>query len=282
MRINGIFDAKICVVKGKCGMKLSVCNIAWTAEHDAKMYEKMKELGMEGIEIAPTRIFPDAPYEHLSGARLFAEQLKKEYGLSVASMQSIWYQRTEKLFGSEAERETLLSYTKQAIDFAEAAGCPNLVFGSPKNRVTQGADCHETAVRFFGELGQYAAEHHTCLSLEANPAIYGTDFINRTTEAFALVKEVDSKGFAVNIDFGTILANEEDLSFLTEENLPYINHIHISEPYLALVQRRSLHEEFAKRLGALGYDRYVSAEMKTAEQTEDVFAVLSYMKEVFA
>ena len=47
---------------------------------------------------------------------------------SVASMQSIWYQRTEKLFGSEAERETLLSYTKQAIDFAEAAGCPNLVF----------------------------------------------------------------------------------------------------------------------------------------------------------
>ena len=74
-------------------MKLSVCNIAWTAEHDAKMYGKMKELGMEGIEIAPTRIFPDAPYEHLSGARLFAEQLKKEYGLSVASMQSIWYQR---------------------------------------------------------------------------------------------------------------------------------------------------------------------------------------------
>lgn len=104
-------------------MKLSVCNIAWTAEHDAKMYGKMKELGMEGIEIAPTRIFPDAPYEHLSGARLFAEQLKKEYGLSVASMQSIWYQRTEKLFGSEAEREALLSYTKQAIDFAEAAGC---------------------------------------------------------------------------------------------------------------------------------------------------------------
>ena len=136
MRIKGIFDAKICVVKGKCGMKLSVCNIAWTAEHDAKMYGKMKELGMEGIEIAPTRIFPDVPYEHLSGAHLFAEQLKKEYGLSVASMQSIWYQRTEKLFGSEAERETLLFYTKQAIDFAEAAGCPNLVFGSPKNRGT--------------------------------------------------------------------------------------------------------------------------------------------------
>ena len=90
MRIKGIFDAKICVVKGKCGMKLSVCNIAWTAEHDAKMYGKMKELGMEGIEIAPTRIFPDVPYEHLSGAHLFAEQLKKEYGLSVASMQSIW------------------------------------------------------------------------------------------------------------------------------------------------------------------------------------------------
>ena len=54
MCINGIFDAKICVVKGKCGMKLSVCNIAWTAEHDAKMYGKMKELGMEGTSVCGT------------------------------------------------------------------------------------------------------------------------------------------------------------------------------------------------------------------------------------
>lgn len=263
-------------------MKLSVCNIAWTADHDAEMYGKLQKLGIDGIEIAPTRIFPEAPYERLDEARAFAEQLKKEHGLSVVSMQSIWYRRTEMLFGSETDRQTLLAYTKNAIDFAEAAGCKNLVFGSPKNRVTGGADCRDIALRFFRELGEYAAEHHTCLSLEANPAIYGTDFINYTTEAFELVKEAASEGFAVNVDFGTILANGEDLSFLTRENLPYINHIHISEPYLAAVKEQSLHKDFAERLRALGYDRYVSVEMGTVEDADSVCSVLSYVKEVFA
>ena len=263
-------------------MKLSVCNIAWTADDDAEMYEKLQKQGMDGIEIAPTRIFPEAPYEHLDEAHEFAEQIKKDYGLSVVSMQSIWYRRSEMLFGSEAERQALLAYTKGAIDFAKAVGCPNLVFGSPKNRVTHGTDCHDAAVDFFRELGNYAAEHHTCLSLEANPAIYGTDFINHTTEAFDLVREVASAGFAVNVDFGTILANNEDFSFLTEQNLPYINHIHISEPYLAAVEERSLHREFAERLRELSYDRYVSVEMGTAENTDDVLKVLSYVKEVFS
>lgn len=50
------------------------------------------------------------------------------------SMQSIWYGRTEKLFGTEEERNLLLDYTKSAVDFAAAIGCKNLVFGCPKNR----------------------------------------------------------------------------------------------------------------------------------------------------
>ena len=50
-------------------MKLSISNIAWSTEHDNTMYQFLKDNGFDGLEIAPTRIFPEKPYEHLSEAK---------------------------------------------------------------------------------------------------------------------------------------------------------------------------------------------------------------------
>ena len=80
-------------------MKLAISNIAWAQEQDARMYQKMKMLGYEGLEIAPTRIFPQNPYDNLEAASQWQQELKKEYGLCVPSMQSIWFGRQEKIFG---------------------------------------------------------------------------------------------------------------------------------------------------------------------------------------
>ena len=46
-------------------MKLSISNIAWDETHDLKMYQKMKEYRYTGLEIAPTRIFGENPYQNL-------------------------------------------------------------------------------------------------------------------------------------------------------------------------------------------------------------------------
>ena len=129
--------------------KLSISNIAWTEENDAAVYGLMKKYGFQGLEIAPTRIFPERPYDKNSEADAWSKQLKSEYGFCVPSMQSIWYGRQEKIFGTDEERKTLLNYTKKAIDFAAAIGCKNLVFGCPRNRnLPDGAD-ESLAVAFF-------------------------------------------------------------------------------------------------------------------------------------
>ena len=87
-------------------MKLAASNIAWSAEQDAKMYRRLQEMGIRGLEAAPTRLFPEQPYslEHCRQAERLRERLKRTYGLSVVSLQSIWYGRQEMLFGSEDER----------------------------------------------------------------------------------------------------------------------------------------------------------------------------------
>ena len=135
------------------GIYLSISNIAWTSEYDQQVYEYIKKAGFLGLEIAPTRLFPDKPYEKKTEAREYEESLEKIYGLKICSMQSIWYGHGYKIFGTSEERGILLDYTKQAIDFAEVIGVRNLVFGCPKNRVISEKDDRNIAVQFFGELG---------------------------------------------------------------------------------------------------------------------------------
>lgn len=262
-------------------MNLSVSNIAWDAADDESMYAFLQSEGFGGLEIAPTQIFPEAPYDRLQEAKKFAEQLFFSYRLRIPSMQSIWYGRSEKIFGSPQERGALLSYTKKAIDFAAALGCKNLVFGCPKNRVSSHAEDIKIAVDFFKELGCYALQKNTVLALEPNPVLYGTNFINTTPQALELVKRVGCAGFLVNLDLGTILYNREKIEAL-EGNVGYVHHVHISEPGLEPIEHREIHRALAQLLKAEDYGNFVSVEMKNTGDLKAIQQAAEYVREVFA
>lgn len=261
-------------------MKLSISNIAWSPGMDTEMYKYLKGEGFEGMEIAPTRIFPENPYEKLEEAKIFAGKLKGRYGLTVSSMQSIWFGKSESIFGSYEERKTLIEYTKKAIDFATLIECKNLVFGCPKNRNIKDASQHTVAVAFFREIGEYAAEKGTVIAIEPNPPIYITNFINTTEQAFHVVKAVCCPGIKVNIDFGTIIENDESLNII-EENIDLVNHVHISEPFLVQIVERQLHKKLKDILVETKYDKFVSIEMKNLENLELVKNTIKYVEEVF-
>lgn len=112
-------------------MKYSISNIAWEKEYDGEMYSFLKENGVDGIEIAPTRIFEN-PYDRLEEAHLYSYMLKNKYGLTVSSMQSIWYGIGQNIFGTDEERQFLIDYTKKAVLFAESMGIKNLGFRLPE------------------------------------------------------------------------------------------------------------------------------------------------------
>ncbi|MEX1308382.1 MAG: sugar phosphate isomerase/epimerase family protein [Eubacteriales bacterium] len=260
-------------------MKLSISNIAWDWADDAEILAHIVASGFSGIEVAPTRVISENPYDHLDKANDFYNKITA-LGLSIPSMQSIWFGRTERVFFGDAERASLLDYSKKAIDFAEVLHCENLVFGSPKNRVLADKKERAAGLDMIAKIGEYAAKKDTVFAIEANPAIYNTNFINRTDEAFALVREIGQKGLGVNVDMGTVIENGEDIGLL-EENMDLINHVHISEPYLAVPKKRELHRELAQLLRANGYHRFVSIEMKNCGDIETVKQTMSYVSEVF-
>lgn len=261
-------------------MKLSISNIAWAAEQDEAVYSLMQKYGFGGLEIAPTRIFPDAPYENIAEAKQWCKDLQEDYGFVVLSMQSIWFGRSERVFGSDEERKALIEYTKKAIDFAAAIGCGNLVFGCPKNRIKPENADNAAAIEFFRQIGEYAAQKGTVVAMEANPTIYGTNYINTTQEAFALIDEVASANFKLNLDVGTMIYNQEAVSGLAGK-AEYINHVHISEPNLVLIEKRKLHQELADWLREVKYEGFVSVEMGRQDNLTDIENVLCYVKEIF-
>lgn len=259
-------------------MKLAISNIGWTKEHDSEVYKLMKNYCIEGIEIAPTRIIPENPYDKLDEALEWAEMIWNHYGFRIASIQSIWYGRQENIFNSEQDRIKLIEYTKKAVNFSEVMGCKNLVFGCPRNRTIQNDKDESIAIDFFREIGNYAALHNCVIAMEANPSIYNTNYINYTSEALELIKNVDSEGFKLNLDLGTMIYNKESIGDL---ECQYIHHVHISEPNLRMIEKREFHREIRDFLDIGRFDGYISIEMGKLDDLFLLESVLQYVKCIF-
>lgn len=262
-------------------MKLSISNIAWDATNDDYVYGLMKKYGFAGLEIAPTKILAESPYSRIEEAKEWKKYIEETYGFNVSSMQSIWYGRNEKIFRNEEEREVLFEYTKSAIDFASAIGCKNLVFGCPRNRNIDDDMIFDKdiIIKFFKELGDYAVEKNTVIGMEANPTIYNTNYINSTDKALELINDVDSKGFKLNLDIGTIIQNNEAVDCL-RGNVSKINHVHISEPNLKPIEKRIVHSEIYKILSQENYSGYISIEMGKMEEVSTIEHIMEYVRDL--
>lgn len=273
-------DIKNFIYNEQNEIKIAISNIAWNKNMDEDVYRILQNNNITSLEIAPTRIIEEKPYDNIPRAIDKINILKKEFNLSIVSMQSIWFGKTNKIFESQNDFDEMLNYTYKAIDFAYAINCPNLVFGSPKNRnMINYEQDYPKALDFFKKIGLYAKEKGVVIALEPNPTIYHTNFINTTKEAIDFVKKLNLDSIKVNYDLGTVIFNHESLEFL-KENLNYINHIHISEPNLETIIERPIHKQLFKILRELHYTKTVSIEMKTIESTKEIAKVIRYVKDL--
>jgi len=264
-------------------MKLSISNIAWSPEYEEEMYEFLYANAINGLEIAPTRLFPSQPYNNIPQAKRVAVRLKEKYNLTISSIQSIWYGLSENIFESEISRRKLIDYTKETVDFACALECGNIVFGCPKNRTIPSnmtADVYlPIAYDFFRQIGDYANANRTYIAIEPNPVIYNTNFINTTTEAFEICRKINNPSVKVNVDIGTVVYYEDDITLLKDNN-DLINHIHISEPYLVPIEKRAIHVTLIKTLRDLNYSRFISIEMTNQKNIDLIKQTILYVKEL--
>ena len=135
-------------------------------------------------------------------------------------------------------------------------------------------------MEFFKVLGDYAASIETVIGMEANPIIYNTNYINDTRAAIELIRKVNSDGFKLNLDVGTMIYNQEDIDELVG-NVGLINHVHISEPGLKPIESREIHSKLKDILLSEGYMGFVSIEMGKVDNAEILEETTKYIAEVY-
>ncbi|ASR45683.1 hypothetical protein B4V02_02625 [Paenibacillus kribbensis] len=271
-------------------MKLSISNIAWNSNEDEEIIVLLNRLGIRGLEIAPTK-FWERPLDCETSELLQFKQYWEQRNIHLIAMQSLLFgQHGLALFSDIESRNKLKDYIIGIMGLAGKIGVKALVFGSPKNRLSNGISKNEQmniAIPFFAELGEVAVTENVTLCIEPNPSQYGCDFITNSEEGLQLVREVSHPGFQLHLDAGALALNNENISSAIEKSMPCLSHFHISEPYLNKVGNKesvSTHREIAKVLKETGYRNWVSIEMKNGDNPNvaNVEQALIYASEIYA
>ena len=251
-------------------MKLAVSNIAWPRDHDAAVADLLRDHGVGGIEIAPTKVWPDplaAPDAAIDAYRHFWESR----GIAVVAAQALLFGKPElTLFDSPETRRRTLDYLAGIVRVCARVGAKALVFGSPKNRRVGSLEpraAFDISTEFFRELGQIAHAAGTTVVMEANPSEYGSDFVTRAADAIDLVKAVHHPGFRLHLDTGCMTLAHDPIHKTFDAGFALTRHFHVSEPSLAApgASGRVDHVAFAAELAVREYAGWVSLEMREPE-----------------
>jgi len=252
--------------KGESQVRIAASNLAWDPDEDESVSDLMRSLGIEALEIAPTRIW-ESPLSASPRQRMEYKEWWAERGITIVSLQALLFGRPDLvLFDSAASRAATLEFLKGMIELAADLGATRLVFGSPRNR-TRGTmtvkQADEVALPFFRAIGDLAVEAGVVFCIEPNPVMYDCDWITTLDEGHRFAVEVAHEGIAVNADSGGITLAGEDPSIVIPRAIGSIAHFHISEPQLAPIGSGGVaHRSFAEALRASGYHGWASVEMR--------------------
>lgn len=253
-------------------MRAAVSNIAWRSDERFEAYALLRAAGITGLEIAPGLYFFDAqdPFLPPVAACQRARREIAAQGLSLVSMQSLLFGTAgSELFGDAKAQVAFNRAMERAINLANQLEIPNLVFGSPKQRIIPDsmdyAAAQAIATETFLRLGDRAKQAGTQISLEPNPVIYETNFLTTLRETIDFVQHVNHPAIRLTLDFGALHATGEiaDLADILSGTGNIIGHAHLSAPWLVAPSEtgRDIHS-YRGILDQAGYRGPFSLEMK--------------------
>ena len=252
-------------------MRLAVSNIAWHSSEDDRVFDVLREEGIDAIEVAPTRSYPDP----VLVSREVAHRAAAEYadrGLEVVAFQSMLFGRGDlTIFDSSDVRDRTREHLERFIDLAGWMGAGRLVFGSPRNRRVpdsmEAAQAFDIAVDFFRALGDRATAAGTIFCIEPNPEIYDCNFVTTAEEGALLVDAVDKSGFGLHLDAAGMTLSGDDPLVSIESFGGVLRHFHASAPQLGDLEDAVVdHASAAKGLRSVGYRGVVSIEMRSRDE----------------
>lgn len=258
-------------------MRLAISNIAWDVEEDESVAQLLLHHGLDAIDIAPGKYFPE-PAKATPSELNQVKDWWRARGIEITGMQALLFGTTGlNVFGSPQSQEDLLTHLDAVCRIGAGLGATRLVFGSPRNRDRSGLSDEQAqamAVPFFRRLGNIAATHGVTICLEPNPTCYGANFMTTSAETAAVVRAIDHPAIGMQLDTGALAINREDPVRVLQECADLIGHVHASEPdLLPLGDSYTDHAQMASALRRTLPGNVVTIEMLATKNEPHLHAI---------
>ncbi len=213
-------------------MKYAVCNELFGSMEFGRQAELAAKHGFHGVEIAPFTLCGDFSPGAVAKGVAIARKGLADAGLAFAGLHWLFVKPDGLRLTARdlALRTRSWEHLNLLLDFAGELGGGNLVFGSPKQRASNGIP-HEEAMRYFLDgldaAGPYAAGRNSCVLLESLPSA-DTDIMNTLQQAKAILDQLHSPGLATMFDFHNTADETEPWDALLSNFSQYIRHIHLN------------------------------------------------------
>jgi sugar phosphate isomerase/epimerase len=248
-------------------IRLGICNELFEGWEFSRVCRTIKDLGYDGIEIAPFTLAPlitDLGPERRGELRAMVE----DAGLTTIGLHWLlaW---TDGLHLTSPDPEVRRRTGDYLIALAEATadlGGTLMVFGSPKQRDLLPGVSHSEAVKYSVELFQNVVPAIGAIGVDLclEPlAPADTNFLNTCSQAMALIEQVNHPRLKLHMDVKAQSAETgTTVPELIRQYARYAGHFHAQDTNLRGPGMGSV--EFGPIMEALvdsGYDRWVSVEV---------------------
>ncbi len=248
-------------------MKFAISNIAWEEHADPKVLSLLKRYNIEGIEVAPTKIWHDWQGANFEEASSYKDMMSSK-GFVLPALQAILFGKPELQVFDRSSHDKFIEHFKMLSEIAAGFECKTLVFGSPKNRKRNSLSYSESidiAIELFYKIGETLKGSGAVLGIEANPVEYSCDFLTNLRDVKEFTDKVDSLYIQPHVDSAAVYMCSGEI----KEELKMVGnfcHFHISEPMLAPLSEGVVdHKNSLIALRDIGYDKWISIEMKQPE-----------------
>lgn len=243
---------------------LSISNLAWPDAPVDDVAPRIKAAGMDGVELAPTAIWPHAPHVPSHEVREYAKRWR-DHGLAVSGIQSLLYGHPEFQIFHPATWPGMREHLTRMIRLARDLGTHVAVFGSPKNRVRGelgDAEANAMCAEFITELLPVLADCGVVFTLEPNAPAYGADYLTHYADTVTLSDLIASPWVQPQVDTGCLAMVHDDPAQAVQTRIPA--HVHVSTPNLLPPPGPVDHSALRQTLTSSLYDGWVTLEMLQA------------------
>lgn len=258
-------------------MRFAISNISLPARNHYDEMRRLRDIGFQALEIAPSKIWEDTHRISFAQVEGFRKQVE-EAGLAIVGLHSLFFDQPGLgLFRGGEIRKKTLSFLVHLSKLCSDVGGKTLVYGSPKARQRNDLsvqDADEEAVAFFSELCEAVEAHGTCFMIEALGKSE-TDYVNSVLHALQITTEVNRRELRCHIDAKSVTEAGEATAAVFGKAGPMLAHYHANDPGLGVLGYTGEvdHARLGHLLRRIGYRGYVSAEQRLLD-FDDPYAAI--------